>query len=207
MKKNFLFFAALFAALVVNAGVVNIDLSTAALTSSAVTKTLENNELTVNYNTPEAWGSEGVTFALNNLDVTELSFDYKGDASVPAWVSFIVYLKDSQGGLWYSAAADLSISEWNAEWENVSFMPSDVLWETSKASEPVKPFTELGFLANPENPTAASFAIRNVQLTTTGSEGINHTTVEAKAVKVIRDGQVLILRDGKTFNALGAEMK
>lgn len=207
MKKFFLFSAALCAALTVNAGVVNIDLSTAVLTSSAVTKTLDNNELTVNYNTPEAWGSEGVTFALDNLDVTELSFDYKGDMSVATWVSLIVYLKDSQGGLWYSAAADLSISEWNAEWANVTFMPTDVLWETSQASAPVKPFTELGFLANPENPTDASFAIRNVKLTVPGSEAINNAVVQSKAVKVIRDGQVLILRDGKTFNALGAEMK
>lgn len=36
---------------------------------------------------------------------------------------------------------------------------------------------------------------------------IDNTPVEAKAMKVIRDGQVLILRDGKAFNALGAEMK
>lgn len=36
---------------------------------------------------------------------------------------------------------------------------------------------------------------------------INNTVVEGKAVKVIRDGQVMILRDGKAFNALGVEMK
>ena len=36
---------------------------------------------------------------------------------------------------------------------------------------------------------------------------IDNTAVEAKTVKVIRDGQVLILKNGKTYNALGAEMK
>lgn len=33
------------------------------------------------------------------------------------------------------------------------------------------------------------------------------TVSESKSVKVIRDGQVLFIRDGKTFNALGAEVK
>ena len=36
---------------------------------------------------------------------------------------------------------------------------------------------------------------------------IDNTAVETKAVKVVRDGQVLIIRDGKMFNALGAEVK
>ena len=207
MKKFFLFSAALFAAWTVNAGVVNIDLSKATITSSAVSMNLENDELTVNYDIKQSWGNEGVTFTLDDLDVTELAFEYKGDESVPAWVSFIVYLMDSQGGMWYSFDADLSISEWNAEWEGKAFMPTDVLWDSSLASEPVKPFKQLGFLANPENPTSASFAIRNIKLTVNGSEDITNTSVQSKAVKVIRDGQVLILRDGKTFNALGAEMK
>ena len=36
---------------------------------------------------------------------------------------------------------------------------------------------------------------------------IENTEAAVKATKVIRDGQVLILRDGKVFNALGAEVK
>lgn len=207
MKKFFLFTAALCAAWTVNAGVVNIDLSKATLTSSAVTMNLENEELTVNYDVKQSWGQEGVTFALDDLDVTELAFEYKGDESVATWVSFIVYLVDSQGGMWYSSEADLSISEWNAEWESKAFMPTDVLWDSTKATEPVKPFKQLGFLANPSDPTVASFAIRDIKLTVPGTEAIDHTAVQSKAIKVIRDGQVLILRDGKTFNALGAEMK
>jgi hypothetical protein len=38
-------------------------------------------------------------------------------------------------------------------------------------------------------------------------EALDNIHASNKAIKVIRDGQVLILRDGKTFNALGAEMK
>ena len=40
-----------------------------------------------------------------------------------------------------------------------------------------------------------------------GPSHITNVNTNAKTVKVIRDGQVYILRDGKTFNALGSEMK
>ena len=36
---------------------------------------------------------------------------------------------------------------------------------------------------------------------------IDNAAVDTKAVKVIRDGQVIILRDGKTYNALGTEVR
>ena len=36
--------------------------------------------------------------------------------------------------------------------------------------------------------------------------GISNTAVEVKAVKVIRNGQVVILRDGKAVNLLGVEL-
>lgn len=37
--------------------------------------------------------------------------------------------------------------------------------------------------------------------------GIESTSSSAKAVKVIRNGQVLFIRDGRTFNALGSEVR
>lgn len=204
MKKFFLFAAAMFAAFTINAGEINIDLSkNVAFDANA---SLANGELTVSYNL-EAWGAGGVKFALDNLDVTNLAFDYKGDAAVADWVSLIVYLEDSEGGKWYSNAADLSISNWNAEWESKSFMPSDVLWGSSTAATPVKPFVSLGFMANPANPTAATFAIRNVVLTVEGETAIGNTAAEVKSSKIVRNGQILIVRDGRTFNALGAEVK
>ncbi len=54
-----------------------------------------------------------------------------------------------------------------------------------------------------------SNAITISLLTFTAQEAtaIENTEVGAKAVKVVRDGQVLIIRDGKMFNALGAEVK
>ena len=204
MKKLFLF-AALFAAVTLNAKELTIDLSKGQSTGGAALA-LDNGELTVSYNL-ESWGAGGVSFALDNQDVTNIAFEYIGDTTVGEWVSFLVYLVDSEGGMWYSSTEDLSISSWNAEWESHSYMPGDVLWESSTAEAPVKPFTALVFIANPEVATAATFAIRNVKITVPDETAIENTVVEGKAVKVIRDGQVMIIRDGKAFNALGVEMK
>ena len=204
MKKLFLF-AALFAAVTMSAKELTIDLSQGEYTGGAVLS-LNNGELTVSYNL-ESWGAGGVSFALDNQDVTNIAFEYIGDATVEAWVSFLVYLVDSEGGMWYSSAADLSISSWVNEWSSQSYMPSDILWESSTAEAPVKPFTALVFIANPAAATTATFAIRNVKITVPDETAIENTVVEGKAVKVIRDGQVMIIRDGKAFNALGVEMK
>jgi len=42
---------------------------------------------------------------------------------------------------------------------------------------------------------------------TTGIEGANSQELNAKSHKLIRDGQLLIIRENKTFNALGSEIK
>ena len=51
------------------------------------------------------------------------------------------------------------------------------------------------------------FNVTDIVLVGDFTTAIDNTAVEAKTVKVIRDGQVLILKNGKTFNALGAEIK
>lgn len=53
-----------------------------------------------------------------------------------------------------------------------------------------------------------AFNVTDIVLVPQGSaSAISHTAIDTKAVKVIRNGQVIILRDGKTFNALGVEVK
>ena len=210
MKKSFLVIAALVAAFAVNAADLNVDLSKYAKAggnAEEVTPSLAAGVLTVAYNFTADWGNGGVEFALDNLDVTNMAFDYKGDAAATEWVSFQVYLKDTKGGMWYSSAQDLCISSWNADWQSVSYMPSDVLWGSTTDASPAKPFVAIGFLANPEHATNASFAIRNVKLTYNPATGIDNANAEVKAVKTIKDGQMVIVREGKTFNALGAEVK
>lgn len=51
-----------------------------------------------------------------------------------------------------------------------------------------------------------AFNVTDIVLVPQGSaSAISHTAIDTKAVKVIRNGQVLILRDGKTYNALGVQ--
>lgn len=49
--------------------------------------------------------------------------------------------------------------------------------------------------------------LNSLTLTAQGGTAIDNTAAEVQAAKVVRNGQVLIIRDGKTFNALGAEIK
>ena len=87
-------------------------------------------------------------------------------------------------------------------------MPTDVLWGSSTAEAPVKPFKVLGFLANPSVETQGAFFLRNVKLTIPDDEtAMEQVNAQNKTTKIVRDGQVFFVRDGKTFNALGAEVK
>ena len=206
MKKFYLFAAALFAAITINAKEITIDLSQG--TAIDATLSLADGVLSASFDLTGEYPTGGVVFALDNLDVTNLAFDYKSDGLSTDWVSFLVYLEDSEGGQWYSIAADLSISSWNAEWASKSYMPLDVLWGSTTATEPVKPFKKLTFIANPASDKAGTFYIRNVKLTVPDdATAINNIAVQGKATKVVRNGQIFIVRDGKTYNALGAEVK
>ena len=43
--------------------------------------------------------------------------------------------------------------------------------------------------------------------TTTGEQGIENVDALSKSIKVIRNGQLLIEKNGKTYNVVGAEVK
>lgn len=203
MKKSILLSVAVLLAATLSAeNVININLADYQLTDANSTAVLADNELTVSYDLG-AWGASGVEFALDNLaDITNIGFDFKGDASVETWVSFFPYLKDAAGNRFVSTAADLNISTWMSEWSTKKYMPADALWTTAT---PQLPYVAIGFLANPGEPTAATFAIRNVQVFTEGVESaLTNTQADTKATKVIENGQVYILRDGVRYNLLGA---
>ena len=52
-----------------------------------------------------------------------------------------------------------------------------------------------------------AFNVTNIVLVMSGTTGIDNTAAEAKAVKSFRNGQLVIEKSGKTYNALGVEMK
>ena len=209
MKKIFLFATALFAAVTLNAREITVDLSTAteiAYTNCSATFAVADGALNVNY-TAGAWEWAGVEFDLDNLEaVTSMSFEFKGQTP-NEWTSFIIYLRDSEGARWYDDADDFSLSQ--AEWlSKTGYLPTKLCWDAANYAFGERPFTKLGFMANPMAAESSSFAIRNVRLYVSDDEtAISNVASAAKAVKEIRNGQVVILRGDKVFNALGAEMK
>ena len=54
--------------------------------------------------------------------------------------------------------------------------------------------------------TALYFAMDKLSVSTTVPTAIDNTKAAANATKVLRNGQVVIMRDGKAFNVLGAEL-
>ena len=209
MKKFFLFATALFAAVTLNAREITVDLSTAteiAYTNCSATFAVADGALNVNY-TAGAWEWAGVEFDLDNLEaVTSMSFDFKGQTP-NEWTSFIIYLRDSEGARWYDDADDFSLNQ--AEWlSKTGYLPTKLCWDAANYAFGERPFTKLGFMANPMAAESSSFSIRNVKLYVPDDEtAISNVASAAKAVKEIRNGQVVILRGDKVFNALGAEMK
>lgn len=207
MKKFFLFAAAMFAAVTLNAREITLDLSAAtemAYTNCSATPSFSDGVLNVNYSSG-AWEWAGIEIALDNLEVTSIDFDYKGETA--EWCSFVVYLRASDGARWYDDADDFSMS--HADWfVKTGYFPTKLMWDASESALGDLPFTAIGFIANPMNATDGTFAIRNVKLTVPGDNtGIEDVNASVKAVKMVRNGQLIIIRDGKTFNAIGAEMK
>ena len=66
------------------------------------------------------------------------------------------------------------------------------------------------FVAIESNQTGGDGGFTKMQLTSPKDPvgaALNQAQVEAKAMKVIRDGQLLIIRDGKTYTAQGVELQ
>lgn len=206
--KKFLLFAALFAAVSINAKDIVVDLSTTPTSvsgSNPATFVFANDTLHVDYVVNAGYAVSGAEIAIDNLtNVTGISFDIKGDGSGRG---FLHYLRDTEGHRWYDSGSWYGLG---ADWVSKTAVPNASLWDGQAAEDFGKyPFKTIGFVANPSDAGAGFFTLRNVVITVEdgGTTAIDNTDTEAQAVKVIRDGQVLIIREGKTFNALGVEIK
>ena len=206
MKKFFLF-AALFAALSINAKEIVVDLSTTPTNvsgSNPATCVFANDTLRVNYVVNAGYAVSGAEIAIDNLtNVTGISFDIKGDGSGRG---FLHYLRDTEGNRWYDSGSWYGLG---ADWVSKTSVPNASLWDGQAAEDFGKyPFKTIGFVANPSAAGEGFFTLRNVIITVADDPtAIDNANANAKASKIIRDGQVLIIRDGRTFNALGAEIK
>lgn len=211
MKKLFLF-AALFAAVTMSAKDIVIDLSTAVAEvdgDDAAVPTVKDGVLTVTWTATAGWNEQGVAFDLGEITKIEsISFEYKGDgvaAYAPDGVCLYPRLRDSEGNRWYKKDYWPNVS--NTEWQTETMLPDNCPWDEATYKFGDEPFVSLAFVVNPSKAGNGVFYLRNVKITVPDETAIDNTVVEGKAVKVIRDGQVMILRDGKAFNALGVEMK
>lgn len=213
MKKSILIIAALFAAFTVNAKDITINLSQAAAVAfggCSATPAVADDVLTVNYS-PGAWQWAGVEFTLENLaEVPVISYEYKGDGAEEFGedgIVLFVYLRDSEGNRWIKDEYWPNLQ--NTEWQTESITPDKALdWDAQTYPITKNPFISLGFIANPGSAYNGSFQLKNIKLTVSDDQSaIENTSVSIKAMKVVRDGQVLFIRDGKTFNALGAEVR
>ena len=89
MKKFYLFVAALSAAMTINAKEIVIDLTQGTAIDASLN--LADGVLSASFDLTGEYPTGGVSFALNDLDVTNLAFDYKSDGLSSEWVSFLVY--------------------------------------------------------------------------------------------------------------------
>lgn len=215
MKKSLLIIAALFAAFTINAKEIVIDLSTAVkeVTSDndEATFTLAEGVLTINWTAMAGWAEQGVAFPLDNItEITNISFEYKGDG-VAAYgedgVCLYPRLRDAEGKRWYKKDYWPNVQE--TSWQTESMLPDNCPWDNADYAFGDKPFTSLAFVVNPSAAGNGIFYLRNIKITVPGSDetALDNIAAQSKVVKVVRDGQVLFIRDGKTFNALGAEVK
>ena len=93
MKKSLLIVAALFAAVAMNAAVIDVDLSKAAeeQENGSATLSFASGELTVDWTVNVANEIAGVEIPIDNLTkVTKLSYEYKGDGSGVGLESWLV---------------------------------------------------------------------------------------------------------------------
>ena len=205
MKKFYLFAAALFAAVTINAKEIVVDLSDAAKITNVETANAAyaNGELAVEWTVAAAYGVAGIEISLNNIaDISGISFEINGDGS---GIGIIHYLRDAEGNRWWDSSKWVGLP---ATWTTVSAVPSACLWDGATYPYGQEVFTKIGIIANPSTAGSGTFYLRNIVLTVPDdATAIDNIAAQGKAVKVIRNGQVFIVRDGKTYNALGAEVK
>ena len=203
MKKLFVLATALFAALTINAAVIEIDLNSAAAmvyTNCTATPTVADGVLTVNY-TAGGWEWAGVEFPLNSLtNVSGILYDYKGDGATgfDEGIVLFAYLRDDQGNRWVQS--DYWPNLQNDTWQNEFTKPNGALdWDNPGYDYGTHPFTRLGFIANPGLAYTGTFQLKNIKVTTSSGDD----PVGGKVKPLTFNGDVLSEYSGFTRSQIG----
>ncbi|MBR5676727.1 MAG: hypothetical protein IKX20_01110 [Paludibacteraceae bacterium] len=166
---------------------------------------------------PDNWTlPDGAAFVSVSAKGYELQTEYDGYYTIngSSWTDNEYTIEqwavmEEAGAVFLPAAGDINIS---SGFERLGVMGG--YWSATTFDE----WHAYGFLFFIDEiyPTANDFIINNgysvrlVQAAPEDATGIGTPSLQGKmgeASKVIRDGQLLIIRDGKTFNALGAEVQ
>lgn len=223
MKKLFFFAASLLVSAAMFAAPIDLSAPEKVEGENAEVKEItvdENGVIAVTYNIEQDWSVAGVAFAiepLNPEDLELLSFEFKDAVDTDpeqegSWSSFFAYFYDEDGLRWFGGdAVDLSLgsTEWEASDQNYFGVS---LWDGAEEDSNEKPFVKVAFIANPMTAREGQFFIQNLDLLRVGEgeggeeEAVESVFGEVKAVKMVQNGQLVIRRGNRIFNALGAEL-
>lgn len=156
----------------------------------------------------------GDQYYLHNGNVAEtytISFKFPTEN----YPEHIVMVSDIDGHLYpemtYNASTgyfDVEIELPVVEWEEVYFRDAnneDIVLEAVTAGSWHKIYYTLGRVIA-EGDKSADLSKADYRWTPTG-DAVENTAIEVKAVKRIENGQIVIEKNGKNYNALGAEVK
>ena len=144
-----------------------------------------------------SWNSE--EYAGDKLDtrnVSETMFAGLQEGDVIR-VTYAEAAEDAQFGLQYKAGEDWS-------WTDLAIVHEEGAFAYQVASDDMAMLiADRGIIV-----TGIKYHATKISVFAPDSEeGIENTNANAKAVKRLRDGLLLIIRDGKTYNALGQPMR
>ncbi|MBO4249945.1 MAG: hypothetical protein J5884_01690 [Paludibacteraceae bacterium] len=213
MKKSLLIVAALFAAFTLSAKEFAIDLSKAEVVLSdpadEASFSVADGVITVNINAKAGWHHLGVAFPLNNFtNVTNIAYEYKGDGAValkPDGIVLYPYLVDNEDVRWYKE--EYWPNMLNTDWQPETMLPNKS-WDATSAFGG-QTYVKFAVVAQPSAAYTGKFYLRNIKITADAGTGIDEVSQEPKAnsQKLIRDGQLVIIRNGLEYNAAGQELK
>ena len=173
-----------------------------------------------NYWSDDTW--KGTPCKLIEMDINEdANFAWKEDAPVADTLQLELVASDPEMGT--VVVTNLLGSDIVDKGEGKYSVPEDV--EVAIFATPKEGYKFAGWYEGEEGSTAdcecwaavntaanpwKRYLTKNVAVLAhfvAKEEAIDNTTVEAKSVKVVRDGMLLIERDGKLFDVTGAEVK
>jgi len=234
MKKFFLFAAAAVAAMTINAQVYDLNAMNFAQSDlTVVNGTISDNSSKSYF---EVKNNEGETVELSIAQLPGIKFTYKNSAVKTAFKVYYITESNAKGKiqmdgnqrdvvfsnvpvgativLWVNSKGDTGAQFADSD-KGTAFTGAVAVNPTApgigtplpgKASETDMYAIELMAIANEVvvRETAGGYILHKIEIG--GSQDIENTNAEVKAVKTFENGQLVIIKNGVKYNALGAQL-